>query len=674
MSDQGTCAAMLELKNFGMLAVAVMTMACGQPAQRDAGLPDESDAGSDAGVDAGRPLPGPLSWRKVLDAPPSRSNHVAFYWPPAQATLVFSGNHSTGPLQDAWSWNGTNWATLSLPEAEYPARKNAGVAIDVAGNRAFVFGGVWSGYPRDGGAYSVITKDDLRQFDGTRWSEVVSAHRPSSRSGAAMSWDGVSNQVLLFGGSDNVDAFSDTWVFTNGDWEQRATGAAPHPSARLNTRMAYDPLRHRVVLFGGQAMGPDDAINLQDTWEWDGTSWREVAVTGALPPARGHHAMVFDPIRQRVMLLGGCQNFAPIPKGSSLADQWEWDGAQWTQVTPMGPRPGRRTAPSLSFDPGRNVVVLHGGFDDVDLSDTWEWNGQAWVERSLMPMPRSDFAFGQQAPRGEALLFGGYVTAGGVELGDTYRFVGEHWQRVHTTGPTPPPRSGASLAYLDDTAVLYGGRSGQTLLSDMWTLKRGETAWRQRTGVGAPVGRRQAAMGTDPIRKRIILFGGRNDTALLDATWSWDGSDWARLNPPQSPPARVDAMLLFDPVREELVLSGGVGANGKVLDDLWTFDGSTWKRREARSASPSARISPTQAFDSWGRLLSWGGREGSVPKDGVWVDDGTGWVPQPTDGPSARFGAKWIDLGDRWLTVFGSTSDFTRNWEDLADVWELAPR
>lgn len=674
MSHQGTRAAMMKLKNFGMLALLAVS-ACGGPSVSDAGVVDEIDAGlDDAGRDAGRPPPGPLSWRKVVEAPPSRSNQVAFYWPAAQATFFISGNHNTGPLQDAWSWNGSTWAQVALPEVDYPARKNAGVAVDVAGGKVFVFGGVWSGYPRDGGAYTVTTKDDFRQFDGTRWTEVVTATRPSSRSGAAMAWDGVSNQVLLFGGSDNVNVFSDTWVFTNGEWAQRATGTAAHPSARLNTRMAFDPIRRRVVLFGGQDMGPDDAINLQDTWEWDGTTWREIAVTGAVPSGRGHHAMVFDPIRQRVMLLGGCRNFSPIPKGSSLADQWEWDGAQWTQVTPTGPRPGKRTAPSLSFDPGRNVVVLHGGFDDLDLSDTWEWNGQAWVERSLLPVPRSEFAFGQAGPRGEALLFGGYIAAGGVELGDTYRFVGERWQRVHTDGPTPPARSGASLAYLDDVAVLYGGRSGQTLLSDMWTLERGQTRWRQRTDVAVPAGRRQAAMGTDPIRKRIILFGGRNATALLDATWSWDGTDWTRLNPAQSPPARIDATLSFDPVRSELVLSGGVGANGTVLNDMWSFDGATWKRREGRASAPASRISPTQAFDSWGRFLSWGGREGQVPKDGVSVDDGTGWIAQPGDGPGARFGARWIDLGDRWVTVFGSTSNFTNSWEDFADAWELAPR
>ncbi len=630
---------MRNSKKFALLAAVLGLASCGgSSVSADAGFED-ADAGSDAGSrDAGRPLPGPLGWRKVLEMPPSRSNQVAFFWPPAQATLVFSGNHQTGPVQDAWSWNGRSWTQQALPELDYPSRKNAGVAVDVAGARAFVFGGVWSGHPRDGGAYTVAVKGDFRQFDGTRWTEVVTTTTPAPRSGAAMTWDGVSNQVLMFGGSDNVDVFSDTWTFANGDWTQRATGSAPHPSPRLNTRMAYDPLRRRVVLFGGQAVGPTDAINLQDTWEWDGSTWRELAVTGAIPSGRGHHAMVFDPIRQRVMLLGGAQNFSPIPRGSSLADQWEWDGARWTQVMPTGPRPGKRMAPSLSFDPGRNVVVLHAGFDDHDLADTWEWNGQTWLERSLLPVPRSDFAFGQQAPGAEALLFGGYVTAGGLELGDTYRFVSDRWQRVHTEGPTPPPRSGASLAYLDDVAVLYGGISGQTLLSDLWTLQSGQNRWRLRTDVAVPAGRRQAAMGTDPIRKRIILFGGRNATSVLDATWSWDGTDWTRLNPPQSPPARIDATLLFDSVRA------------------------------------GTRVLPTQAFDSWGRFVSWGGREGANPQDGVSIDDGSGWVAQPSAGPGARFGAKWIDLGDRWLMVFGSTSNFTTSWEDFADAWELAPR
>ena len=50
--------------------------------------------------------------------------------------------------------------------------------------------------------------------------------------------------------------------------------------------MAYDSKRGRTVLFGGSAGN----VNLNDTWEWDGQDWTQVADTG--PPARGGHAML----------------------------------------------------------------------------------------------------------------------------------------------------------------------------------------------------------------------------------------------------------------------------------------------------------------------------------------------------------------------------------------------
>jgi hypothetical protein len=38
--------------------------------------------------------------------------------------------------------------------------------------------------------------------------------------------------------------------------------------------LAYDKQRDRIVLFGGRKGWPDGDLN--DTWEWDGTSWRQV--------------------------------------------------------------------------------------------------------------------------------------------------------------------------------------------------------------------------------------------------------------------------------------------------------------------------------------------------------------------------------------------------------------
>jgi hypothetical protein len=50
--------------------------------------------------------------------------------------------------------------------------------------------------------------------------------------------------------------------------------------------MAYDSIKQKVVLFGGEGgpgIGP-----LNDTWEWDSAAWVQVADTG--PSGRRDHA------------------------------------------------------------------------------------------------------------------------------------------------------------------------------------------------------------------------------------------------------------------------------------------------------------------------------------------------------------------------------------------------
>lgn len=51
------------------------------------------------------------------------------------------------------------------------------------------------------------------------------------------------------------------------------------PRARNHAAMVYDAERRRIVLFGGHALGPENATAdvFGDTWEWDGSSWTEAA-------------------------------------------------------------------------------------------------------------------------------------------------------------------------------------------------------------------------------------------------------------------------------------------------------------------------------------------------------------------------------------------------------------
>jgi hypothetical protein len=71
-----------------------------------------------------------------------------------------------------------------------------------------------------------------------------------------------------------------------------------------------------------------------ETWEWDGTSWTEVATTGPSPRIGSAIAALGD----RIVLFGGFD-----PGNGSLSDvrvlddTWVWDGTSWTQLAIPGP-------------------------------------------------------------------------------------------------------------------------------------------------------------------------------------------------------------------------------------------------------------------------------------------------------------------------------------------------
>jgi hypothetical protein len=59
----------------------------------------------------------------------------------------------------------------------------------------------------------------------------------------------------------------------------------------------------------------------------------------------------------------------------------------------------------------------------------------------------------------------------------------------------------------------------------MWVLK--DDRWEQLRPVGPPSARGEPALGYDPVRKRVVLFGGFDSEGNnLDDTWEWDGERW----------------------------------------------------------------------------------------------------------------------------------------------------
>src|SRR2546430_11180716 len=71
---------------------------------------------------------------------------------------------------------------------------------------------------------------------------------------------------------------------------------------------------------------------------------------------------------------------------------------------------------------------------------------------------------------------------------------------------------------------------------------------------------------------------------------------WVRLSPATSPPARSYLAMTYDPASGKVIMFGGFDGTG-YLNDTWTFDGTSWSRVQT-SVSPPARAGSQMAYDA----------------------------------------------------------------------------
>jgi|tagenome__1003787_1003787.scaffolds.fasta_scaffold20910823_1 N-acetylneuraminic acid mutarotase len=258
---------------------------------------------------------------------------------------------------------------------------------------------------------------DTWAWDGQFWVQVA-PFGPAKRVGHSMTFDTARKCAVLFGGTGPAgQALQDTWLFDGAEWTQVEDIG---PSPRTGHQAAYDENRGRLVLFGGYQFVTGNNGVVGDTWEWDGASWTQVEEIG--PAARQRHSMAYDSAKKRIVMFGG-----QVRTGGAnqpVNDTWEWDGTQWTQVADTGPT-ARARAAMTSIG---GTLVLHGGDSQQTFDDTWQWSAGTWLKvQDIGPLARRSHAMSYDTVRNRIVLFGGEietVDAGGNAVvnhfGDTW--------------------------------------------------------------------------------------------------------------------------------------------------------------------------------------------------------------------------------------------------------------
>lgn len=295
------------------------------------------------------------------------------------------------------------------------------------------------------------------------WSQAAAGSpiRPPYREGHAMAYDAARGRVVLFGGvqtnsgGSQLAVLGDTWEWDGSMWIQRLPASNPAP--RFDHAMAYDSVRGKVVMFGGNAPSPGN-----ETWEWDGTDWR-TRPSAHRPPAQAGHAMVFDAARGKVVVMG------------DPSDTWLWDGTDWTSIRSHSTFPSRFFH-AMAYDAARQRVVLFGGLTTGWNSDTWEWDGATWTQRSptTVPVARIDHGMAFDSDRGVIVMFGGRFGGNyGACLNDTWLWDGTNWNQ-DSPNTSPSPRTNFAMVHQSARGrpFVFGGRDQYQNYDESWEYIR----------------------------------------------------------------------------------------------------------------------------------------------------------------------------------------------------------
>jgi hypothetical protein len=324
------------------------------------------------------------------------------------------------------------------------------------------------------GIVLVLVLSSVHVFGDGKWSPLLT---PGQRDWGAAVYDPVSHRMVLFGGEHHSGYYGDVWALelTEGDefwYEVEASGASP--SERRSHTAIYDPVNHRMIVFGGSGTsGYYNDVHELSLGEGSET-WSELTTSGTPPPVRRGHAAVYDPVNHRMIVFGG------IYSSTFMNDVWSLDltTLEWSELFPAGSSPLPRRSHRAVYDPVEHRMLTYGGGLEIDFGDDlWELS---------------------------------------LDLGS------ETWTRLYPSGYTPY-RSSYGMIYDEEgnRIFMHGGYDWYGIYSDVLLLDLNLMVMTSLTVEGiSPCWCRNQSVVYDSTADRMIAFGGDVGGAYYASTYA----------------------------------------------------------------------------------------------------------------------------------------------------------
>ena len=310
-----------------------------------------------------------FSW--IVPKPWPRYGQTATYDPKRERMIMTLGWNQDGPDDQTWELplNGKPmWSVLPTSGAAleqfYPTATN-----DPIGDRMIVFGG-----------YASNETWEL-PLANPAWNRLSPGGTvPEFREGHSAIYDPRRHRMIVFGGVGYTGSRTDAFALALDG--TLAWSPLPPGPPRAWHNAVYDPVGDRMLVFGGAADRWYSWTN--EVWSLslaEPMVWSQLAPAGEAPSARSQASAIYDPIRNRLVLHGGCCSEDEDGYTQAFGDTWELalDGPpRWRRMTSTGSPPRVRAA-NLVYDPPRDRAILYGGLDgDEDFPRHDEATALTW--------------------------------------------------------------------------------------------------------------------------------------------------------------------------------------------------------------------------------------------------------------------------------------------------------
>jgi hypothetical protein len=291
------------------------------------------------------------------------------------------------------------------------------------------------------------------------------------------------------------------------------------------------------------------------------------------PHVRAHHELVYDEMRNTVMMTAGS---TPLDSGSSFKlfnDIWLFDGAKWKLA---GYASDERSGIRMAYDTKRNKLFSFGGYPHGYGAELRIFENGGWRILSNSPeMKVAEPGFVYDAERDKLIAFGGSIQRDVVN-NETWEWDGYSWKKFE--GKNPPGRQAFAMVYDSKRkkTVLFGGGDGSgKRFNDTWEFDGAK--WDSIPATGSnPGSRLSPGYAYDSKRGLLIIFGGISVNGMQADTWSWDGKEWKQLAT-NGPSKRAMGYMAYDKGRDRVVMFGGRLGWPNDANDTWEWDGKKWK-------------------------------------------------------------------------------------------------